>query len=383
MEHGSAKTALNILCLEDNMDDRELMEQILASEGLDCRFVHVETRDGFETALEQKQFNLILSDYSLPAFDGIAALALARELQPETPFVFVSGTIGEERAVESLKAGATDCVLKDNLARLAPVVHRALGEVTERAKRKSAEDALRVQSGQLRALTARVLASREEERIGISREIHDELGEALTGLKLGLTWIRRRLETADKTPSWTQVFAKMDELGSLADNTAERVRRICAELRPNVLDELGLVPAIQWQAREFEARTGIHCSVRAPGRVLNLREESATAIFRIFQEILTNVARHAQATRVMISLKTTPTHLDLRVADNGRGIEPHALASNESLGLLGMRERATLLGGELAIRGLPGQGTTVNVIIPVGTSSTFRSHNHRPPRSSA
>jgi signal transduction histidine kinase len=373
MAEASDNAPLSILCLEDNAYDRQLLVETLAAEGLRCKFVHTATREEFETALSGATFDLILSDNALPAYSGMAALAHAREVQPETPFVLFSGTIGEERAVESLKAGATDCVLKENLDRLGPAIHRALREAKERTRRKSVEESLH-------ALTARLQASREEERMKIAREIHDELGQALTGMKLGLTWIRRRLYSRAKAVPRKQVFAKIDELGALADATADRVRKICAELRPNILDDLGLVPAIQWQAREFQSRTNIRCSMRLPD-ALDVPEDQATAIFRIFQEILTNVARHARANAVLISLKKTATSLQLRVADNGCGIEPAAIGSNQSLGLLGMRERAALLGGKLEIRGLPGRGTTVHVTLPLAASAVganYHFNSHQP-----
>src|SRR5882724_10114609 len=217
MEEVSAKTSLSILCLEDNPNDRQLMEVALAGDGLNCRFTHVEERKEFEAALKQKKFDLIVSDFTLPSYDGRSALSVVRELQPETPFILFSGTIGEERAVEFLKSGATDCVVKDNFERLGSVVRRALREAEERAKRKNAEEALRAQASQLRALAARLQASREEERILISREIHDELGEVLTAQKLGLSWIRNRLSLGGETIPWKQVFEKIDMLGTLAD----------------------------------------------------------------------------------------------------------------------------------------------------------------------
>jgi len=368
MEDTSNHAPLRILCLEDNPHDRLLLMETLAEEGLQCEFVHVETGEEFETAVRGRSFDLILSDYALPSYSGMAALMFAREVQPETPFVLVSGTIGQERAVASLKSGATDCVLKDNLERLGPVARRALREAHERKRRKSVEEALR-------ALTARLQATREEERIEISREIHDELGEAITGIKLGLSWIRHRLHFRAKPVPRKQLFAKIDELGALADAMANRVRQICAELRPTILDDLGLVPALQWQTREFQSRTNIRCSVRLPD-TLDLRDEQATAIFRIFQEILTNVARHARATAVQVLLKKTDDGLLLRVADNGQGIKPDAIGSNQSLGLLGMRERVALLGGQLDIRGLPGRGTTVRVAIPLTAPGPAPNHDH-------
>jgi signal transduction histidine kinase len=368
METGTTKIALRILHLEDNPDDQMLIKKTLADDGLNCRIQYVTSCKEFESALKEDKFDLIISDFTLPSYDGTVSLAAALKLQMETPFVLLSGTIGEERAVEFLKNGAADCVLKHNLARLGPAVRRALREADERAKRKTAEEALANQAAQLRALAARLQASREEERIRIAREIHDELGEALTAQKFGLTWIRQRLAARDGTISWEQVFEKVDSLKTLADETANRVRKLCTELRPSILDDLGLVAVIEWQVREFQTRTNIRCELIQRVGALTLDGEKATAVFRIFQEILTNVARHAHASKVLVMLKVAKKNLILQVKDNGKGINENKIAVGGSLGILGMRERAILLGGQFIIRGAPAKGTTVTVSIPLDTS---------------
>jgi signal transduction histidine kinase len=342
-----------------------LLAAMLSREGLQCELVFASGASEFESALGQGKFDLIMSDFTLPDYDGVS----------ETPFVLVSGTIGEERAVRMLKSGATDCVLKDSLARLSTVVRRALAEAEERKKRRQAEEALREQALQLRALAGRLEASREEERRRISREIHDELGEVLTSQKLGLMWIKQRLNALKqpeamkpetlKAELLEPIFSKIDFLGTLTDGTAKRVRRLCTELRPPILDDLGLTAAIEWQAREFQNRTSIECVTHPDSVTVELEPESATALFRIFQEILTNVLRHAKASRVEVELSASNGHLILEVKDNGRGIPENKLAGGISLGILGMRERAVLLGGKLGIRGTPGKGTTVIVSIPI------------------
>ncbi len=365
-----AQKTLRILSLEDDTNDRRLLAAMLSRDGLQCELVFAGSAGEFESALGQEKFDLIVSDFTLPDYDGVSALTAARKAQPETPFVLVSGTIGEERAVKMLKSGATDCVLKDSLARLSTVVRRALAEAEERQKRRHAEGALREQALQLRALAGRLEASREEERQRIAREIHDELGEALTSQKLGLMWIKQRLNglkqpEALKPETLELIFGKIDFLGTLTDGTAKRVRRLCTELRPPILDDLGLTAAIEWQAREFQNRTSIACVIHPDSVTADLEPEPATALFRIFQEILTNVARHAKASRVDVELAASNGHLILEVKDNGRGIPESKLAGEVSLGILGMRERAMLLGGKLGIRGAPGKGTTVIVSIPI------------------
>lgn len=368
MDKAGRKHQLRILLLEDNPDDRELVADTLRHEGLDCKLFFTQTEEEFEHALTSEKLDLVMSDFTLPSYDGVSALAATKKLQPEIPFIFLSGTIGEERAVEMLKSGATDCVLKNNLHRLVPAVRRALSEASERSNRRVAEDALKVLAGQLRALAARLQSTREEERLRIAREIHDELGEALTSQKLGLMWIRQRLNSLAQADALDPVFEKIDFLRTSVDGTAGRVRRLCTELRPPILDDLGLPAAIEWQAREFQSRTNITCDLVANLEELELDATDAVAIFRIFQEILTNVARHAGASRVTVEVKSDAGHFSLKVVDNGRGISPEKVTGGGSLGLVGMRERVLLLGGSLDLHGIAGQGTSVTVSVPLKTN---------------
>ena len=199
---------LAILVVEDNARDAGLMADLLAADGLEARYERVDTLEGFKAALQRQAFSLILSDYSLPSFDGLTALAVARQACPDTPFILVSGALGEETVVESLRAGATDYVLKQRLDRLGPVVRRALKEAEQQRQRRQAEAALARSEQQLRALTARLEKLREEERTRISREIHDELGQMLTGIKMDLRWIEHRLDDRSVAPAPDGVHAR-------------------------------------------------------------------------------------------------------------------------------------------------------------------------------
>jgi signal transduction histidine kinase len=201
---------------------------------------------------------------------------------------------------------------------------------------------------------------REEERAHIAREIHDELGQVLTGLKMEVTWLAKRLR--EKT-----LVEKTDSMCKLIDSTVQTVRKIATGLRPEMLDDMGLVAAVAWQAKEFQKRTGIRCRVKLPPETTKLDIDVSTTMFRIFQEILTNVARHSRATRVDIDLELHDERMQLEVVDNGVGIGDSELHGRKSLGLLGMQERALLFGGEVHVSGSPGQGTTVSVSIPTGS----------------
>jgi signal transduction histidine kinase len=230
----------------------------------------------------------------------------------------------------------------------------------EVAEREQAQAQLQAFTNELRALTTRLESVREEERTRIAREVHDELGGALTGLKMDLTRLRRQAEMQNIEAVLAQVQAMLD----LLDSTVKTVRRIATDLRPGVLDDFGLVAAIEWQLQDFQARAGITCSFTTTVEDLPLPPEAATAMFRIFQETLTNVARHAQATQVAVDLTHADNQVCLRVADNGRGIAQPDIFGTKSLGLLGMRERVHLLAGKLEISGTPGQGTVVKVVMP-------------------
>lgn len=249
---------------------------------------------------------------------------------------------------------------------------RMVGGMSDVSARKEAEDELRNSRHQLRALSARLESLREEERTRIAREIHDELGQMLTGLKMDLRWIEKKVGEIDGNPALNPVIDKAVEAGELADQTITAVQRIAAELRPGVLDQLGLFPALKHEAQRFQKRTSIACKVELPSRQPELPPQVATAVFRIFQETLTNVARHADATEVRVTFREEGRRVILEVADNGRGLPPDALRNPMALGLLGMKERAAVLGGDVQFHSGPGRGTTVTLRLPLtATDSDF------------
>jgi PAS domain S-box-containing protein len=223
---------------------------------------------------------------------------------------------------------------------------------------KRAEQELRASGEQLRNLAAHLLSVREEERARISREVHDELGQSLTAVKMDLAWLAGRLPRRNG-----QMLKRIRSTRQLADSIIQSIRRISTELRPAVLD-LGLAEAVEWQVQEFQARSGIHCTVRLLTREV-VASNASTAMFRIFQETLTNVARHAKATRAEVVLQKQRDRLVLLIRDNGRGFDQADPSISKSLGLLGMRERAAILGGRVNISSAPGKGTTVTAWIPV------------------
>ena len=207
--------------------------------------------------------------------------------------------------------------------------------------------------------------AREEERAGVAREIHDELGQVLTGLEMDISWLNTRLAEMEDGMARRPLLDKISSMSSLVDRTIESVQRIASELRPGVLDDFGLVAAIESHARQFQEQTGIKCKVVLTTGSTEFDEATSTALFRIVQETLTNVARHAKAANIAVTLKQDDNRLTLVVKDDGRGIQGSEISRSTSLGLLGMRERAVALGGEFRVTGVPGKGTTVRVVVPI------------------
>lgn len=230
--------------------------------------------------------------------------------------------------------------------------------------RKKAETDLRSSHDRLRQLSAHMEAVREEERLRISREVHDELGQMLTALKFDISGIKATSPIAEAT-------RRLEQMDNNVSAAIAAVKRIAAELRPKLLDDLGLVSAIEWQANDFSRRTGIACRLQLQASLPPLRPECAIAIFRIFQEALTNVQRHAEADRITVELASQGEEFVLRVADNGKGIRDSEIFAEKSFGIMGMHERCCACRGRLYISGTPGSGTTVSLRIPVsvGTSA--------------
>jgi len=215
----------------------------------------------------------------------------------------------------------------------------------------------------LRQLAAHLQSVREEERTHIAREIHDELGQMLTALKMDVALLQRKVKNVN--PNLNEAVNDMQAMSGLIDDTIKSVRKIATELRPEILDELGIKDAIEWETQIFRNRTGIECEFITNLNEQNLERDQATALFRILQETLTNIARHANATEVKVSLNHEDNELIMEIIDNGKGITDAETQGEKSLGILGMRERTMLLGGEFKIQGISGKGTKVIVRIPI------------------
>ena len=480
---------LRLLLVEDSPDDAALVRQALHLAGLTLVLRQVASAAAMAAALAEERWDLVVSDYNLPGFSGTDALRLLREHSPDTPFIVVSGYIGEEAAAALMKAGADDYVMKDNLARLAPAVERSLKEAQTRAQGKLAQLALResetrfkaiasnipgtvlqllldangtwsfsyvsegclalcgvtaaplqhdpsvffdlivpedsatfAQSMQVSArdltdwnwegrihvsgsdevkwvnlrssprrldgggvlwegilsnitqnklaefeirrsredlsqLSAHVESIKEHERARIAREIHDDLGGTLTAIKIMLMRLGNGL-----APDAREALHRVHSTEALVDSALETTRRISTELRPGILD-LGIVAAMEWQATEFEKHMEMPCRLTCAHEEIALDGETSIALFRIFQETLTNIAKHAGASRVEVELEADADSVTLQVHDNGRGIVAGDLAKPQAFGILGMQERALNLGGSAEVRRTRG-GTAVSLRLP-------------------
>jgi PAS domain S-box-containing protein len=483
-------TNLRVLHVEDSEDDAILVLVELSGGGFSVVSERVENAAQMRTALARGDWDIVITDYSLPEFSAMAALDVLRASGQDLPCIVVSGAIGEEAAVALMKSGASDFVMKQRLSRMAPAVERTLREAHVRRAHRGAVEALqeseerfrtlathlpavvfqtilytdgttdpvfvsegsravlgvepsallsreqllaelivpedresfrqsaaesaarltarnwegrvrvgpegdlkwinlrassrRLPSGvvmsegiitnitesklaegalfesreRLRALSSHVERVKEEERGHIAREIHDDLGGTLAAAKIDLAWLRSRIP-ADQPA----LLEKADAMALLMDNAIESTGRISRRLRPLVLD-FGIAAAIEWQVKEFRKRLGIRCDLHNPQEEIPLDPELATALFRIFQETLTNISKHAGASRVEVAIEDLGDEVQLSVTDDGRGIAAEDLLKSGSYGIRGMRERTEFLGGSISIELGAGSGTRIRVRVP-------------------
>lgn len=482
---------LRVLVVEDSEDDALLLLGELEAGGYEVTHSRVENDAEMRLALASSAWDIVISDYTMPRFSGLAALRVTQELRPDIPFIIISGNIGEDVAAEAVRAGANDYLLKGNLWRLHPAVERELREAEGRRARRSIEDALRdselrfrtlvsnmpgvvfqmtlrrdgafefpyVSEGcfqlfgvrpqslqdnpqlflefmvaedrlaysaalmnsamqfttlnwegrirathigekwiglrssprrgadgntvwdglitnitqskhaeleirasreQIGALTSHLQTIKEEERAEIARNIHDDVGGTLVAIKIELTWLANRLPKTRRA-----LINKAESIEALVDRAIAETSRVGHNLRPGILLEFGLAAAVESHAEEFSGRMGIPCKVTLVDADFDLPPDLALSIFRIFQETLTNISKHAHATRVGVMLGSVEGELRLEVSDDGRGIAPQDRLKPSSFGLQGIEERMRHFGGRVNIDSEPGSGTVVRVAVPL------------------
>ncbi len=346
---------LQVLHLEDSALDHDLARVHLTRGGLRVRLVRIDSEAEFLSALDS-DWDAIISDYNLPGFSGLMALEMLKAAGRDVPFILVSGEIGEDTAVEAMRNGASDYLLKNNLSRLVPALLHAVEATETRRARERADRELDASKQRLRELAQHLQNSIEQERAAIAREIHDDVGGSLTALKFDLAWIARHCDSAEVL---ARVTAALETLTLAIDSS----KRIMHNLRPAILEQ-GLVAALHWLAARFEKRTGVDCLIRLPADAPDLPAGVPLVAFRTAQEALTNITKHAQATRVRLDLSLAGGILSLEISDNGRGLVADDLAKTRSFGIRGLHERAGTVGGWVELSSGP-DGTTMILSVPL------------------
>jgi signal transduction histidine kinase len=346
---------LRLLHLEDSDLDHVLVLAHLHRGGLRVQATRVDSEAQFVAAL-QKDWDAIVSDYNLPGFSGLVALDLLKASGRDLPFIIVSGEIGEDTAVEAMRNGASDYLRKSNLSRLVPALLHAVEACETRRARERADQELGESKQRLHELAQHLQTSIEQERSAISREIHDDVGGSLTALKFELAWIARHAET-------DEMRGRVQSALESVSHAIEASQRIMHNLRPAILEQ-GLLPALQWIAGRFEKRSGVQCVLRTPTSVPAMPIGVPLVAYRAAQEALTNITKHAQASRVEIDLSLAGGVLSLEVSDNGQGLGADALGKARSFGIRGLHERARTVGGWIDLSSGP-TGTTLILSVPL------------------
>ena len=345
---------LRVLFVEDSPTDYNLLVRLLKVAGYPLESMRVESEGEMRSALASKPWDAVISDHNLPNFSSTAALQVLKETALDVPFIIVSGAIGEDIAVEAMIAGADDYILKSRLPRLVPALKRSLAAAAARRDE-------RLSRVRLRLLTAHLERVKDTERKAIAREIHDDIGGLITSLAFDLSWLHSHA-TGDK------VKERLNDMQAVLDQARSSVEHIMRELRPPML-ELGIVAALEWQASEFSRRYGMPCHFAANREIIEVSEECSAAMFRVCQESLTNIAKHAQAKSASIEVFADEASVTLEISDDGIGLGAESQAKPDSYGLLGMHERAATLGGWLEVSSAPGRGTSVMLSLPLGKNS--------------
>lgn len=350
-----AERSLRLLHIEDSDLDHQLILAQLQRAGLRFEITRLDTLPDIEAALD-RTWDAVISDYNLPGFSGLVVLDMIKQRQLVLPFVLVSGEIGEDTAVAAMRTGASDYLLKNNLARLAPALLHAIESRESQLARQEADRELLKSKQQLHELAGHLQTSVEMERAAIAREIHDDVGGSLTALKFDLAWIARHSKDED-------VQQRVQSALETVTSAIESSQRIMHNLRPAILEQ-GLLAAVQWLAARFERRTGIATAVRHVGEQFQLPAGVPLVAYRCAQEALTNVSKHAGATKVDVELSMEGGVLTLEIKDNGHGVAPGDLSKARSFGIRGLRERAATVGGWVDLSsGL--QGTALILSVPL------------------
>lgn len=354
---------LRILHLEDSLADHRLAAITLRRAGMVFTMVHADTLDTFCHQTANASFDVILADYRLPGFTALDAWQQVAQQPGHPPFILLSGAIGEAAAVDAMRLGIADYVLKEDMARLPHVIARAREVHEARLAREQAALELAASQRRLADLTEHLQSSIEQERAAIAREIHDDIGGALTAIRFDLAWIDRHAKD-------TGVRDHTQAATSMLQHAIGASQRIMMNLRPPILDQ-GIVAAVQWLADSFERRSGVPTRVLTSSDAIHLSGEVQLVAYRTAQEALTNISKYAAPSRVHIELSDTEGVLTLEISDDGCGLDTAmALNKPKAFGLKGLHERARTVSGWLDVSSQPGRGTSVILSVPLTPPTT-------------
>ncbi len=353
-------STIRILLIEDNPADALLLSESLAEiSEFEAELVHAESlADGLDL-LKSRAFDVVLLDLGLPDSHGLETLTEFCRRACDLPVLVMTGLDDMSTGLQAIQWGAQDYLIKKHMR--GPLLDRVIRYAIERHEILLALSRSR---DQLRRLTSYLQSVRESERTRISREIHDDLGQEITGLKMDLHWLKNRIAPTMDAGALALINKRLAEAEQLADRAIGTVERIAIELRPSSLDHLGIVDALRDEARRFEERSGLRMDLELSRSIGHPNREVANTFFRIFQELLTNIARHARAKTVYVHFREEAAALIMRVKDDGVGMPSGVEDRPSSLGLLGMRERVASHHGEIRFETAAGAGTCVTVSIP-------------------
>ncbi len=357
MQDDTSDSSIRILHLEDSTVDHELVRRALQRSGLAFTIEHVETLEDFAQATTSRAFDAIVADYRLRGFTAIDAWDTLKSRPNAPPFILLSGAIGEAAAVAAIKLGMSDYLQKDHLAKLAPVIMRAIELQQTRLAKDRADAELAISERRLAEFAEHLQSTIEQERASIAREIHDDIGGALAAAKLDLAWIGRHV--ADPV-----TLGHVSAATEMLQHALGASQRIMMNLRPAILDQ-GLAAAVDWLASGFERRTGIRTMLRAGEPDHELPKAVQLTAYRTAQEALTNIAKYAQCTLVTIDLTDSGNVLTLEINDNGQGFSAQEQGKAKAYGLKGLQERAKSVGGWLDISTSAGKGTSIILSVPL------------------
>jgi signal transduction histidine kinase len=361
------QATLSILHLEDSVQDHLLVKREFQKSGDTVRITHVENLADFETAIRTQVFDVILADYHLPGFTALDAWQRLKDQNVHTPFILLSGAIGESAAVAAIQAGMSDYLPKTDLGKLPHVTQRAMAQHRILLAKELADRELAASEKRLASFAEHLQLTIEQERAAIAREIHDDIGGSLAAIRFDLSWLdRHTIESATR--------AHIQAATDMLQHAVQASQRIMLSLRPAVLDQ-GLVAAIRWLGENFSKRTGTQIAMQTHMRRDQLPKAIELTAYRTAQEALTNISKYAQCTQVKIELTVDEGFLTLEISDNGRGMEEADKGDNGGFGLRGLKERAKTVGGWLDISSKSGQGTSITLSIPMPDATNTTPEN--------